>query len=262
MITITSMVKNMNGFFQLKQSEEALVKASENLVSLQQLFAERNRASSASPSPLAQSNIRKQNQSIQDVNNAVSLNQVTDNAIGSAAELLLKMKDVAIKANNVELSEDERNAIKKDVSQLAEQLSEIGNKTTFNGINVFDNSQSLTIQIGFNNSISLNMDDIDSGGSNNADNLIKHIDDALNQINTTRSRLTTQQSSFGEAIEGLNAQFMQQDQISSSLKTAEHAQTLTEFLQEKLATQTSSSSLLNTSKGDRAYISALLVKAF
>ena len=112
------------------------------------------------------SQIRSNNQSIRNANDGISFTQVADGALSGANDVLQRIRELAVQAGNGTLSSDNRNTIQNEINQLSSQLTDIGKNTKFNGINVFGNgsaNNSLNIQVGFNQSISIELGNLSSG---------------------------------------------------------------------------------------------------
>jgi flagellin len=98
------------------------------------------------------------NQGIANGNSAVSLLQIADKSMAEQSNILDTIKSKLIQANTDTTSSDGREAIRKDISKLLEQLDNIAKQTNYNG-NVLlqagsdskEASTSLSFQIGETN---------------------------------------------------------------------------------------------------------------
>jgi len=166
MITVGSMVSSMNGFLQLQKSQQSLFDASSKLTSGKRINSAKDDPSGLAMANLMTSQIRENNQSIRNANDGISFTQVADGALSGANDVLQRIRELAVQAGNGTLSADNRNTIQNEINQLSSQLTDIGKNTKFNGINVFANvssAKSLNIQVGFNQSISLELGDLSTG---------------------------------------------------------------------------------------------------
>ena len=160
MITINSIVNNMNGFFQLQKSQQAMMDATTKLTSGKRINSAKDDPAGLAIANLFSSQIRATNQSIRNANDGISLTQVADGALGSANDILQRMRELSVQAGNGTLNKSNRDNIQAEISQLTEQLGDIGKNTKFNGISVFQNNKSLNIQVGFNQQVSLKLGDL------------------------------------------------------------------------------------------------------
>ncbi len=78
------------------------------------------------------------------------LNQA-DNSLQQINENILKIRDLALKASNGTLSQDERDLLKIEAQGYADQITNIAQSTKFNNLTLLDGSlTSLKLQIGAN----------------------------------------------------------------------------------------------------------------
>ena len=73
------------------------------------------------------------NQGIANGNSAVSLLQIADKSMGDQSNILDTIKSKLIQANTDTTSDDGREAIRKDINKLLEQLDNIAEQTNYNG---------------------------------------------------------------------------------------------------------------------------------
>jgi len=175
MITVGSMVSSMNGFLQLQRSQQSLFDASSKLTSGKRINSAKDDPAGLAIANLMTSQIRSNNQSIRNANDGISFTQVADGALSGANDILQRVRELAVQAGNGTLSANNRGTIQNEIDQLSNQLSDIGKNTKFNGINVFGSGSSTTalnIQVGFNQSISLELGNLSSsalsGGINSS----------------------------------------------------------------------------------------------
>ena len=77
-------------------------------------------------------------QSISNANSANALVQIADKAMGEQSNILDIVKTKLIQASTQTTSDEGREAIRKDVAKLLEQLDNIAGQTNYNGINLLD----------------------------------------------------------------------------------------------------------------------------
>ncbi|NQY64256.1 MAG: flagellin FliC [Alteromonadaceae bacterium] len=278
MITIGTMVNNRNGFFQLRKSEQALFDASAKLISGKRINSAKDDPSGLARANLLTSQIRSNNQSIRNANDGISLTQVADSALAGANDTLQRIRELAVQASNGTLNDANRKTIQTEINQLTEQLGDIGDNTKFNGINVFEgsggNGNTLNIQVGFNQSISLELGELSisslSDGLNSnssaanvanvedAGNLIENIDSVISQIGQTRSSLGATQSRFLSTINNLSESMIQSQSARSIIEDADYARSISEFIQARLAQQVSNNVFVKSMEAEKAFISQLI----
>ena len=140
--------------------------------------------------------------------------------------ILQRMRELAVQSRNDSNSSDDRDALNKEFSQMAAELTRIAGSTNLNGKNLLDGSAStMTFQVGSNtgatNQITLDLTakfDADSLGitsgitiagsdstvaETNFSAAVGAIDDALKTINATRADLGAAQNRFSTTISNL-----------------------------------------------------------
>lgn len=73
-------------------------------------------------------------------NDAISIVQVADGSLSEIHEVLQRMNELAVKASNGTLTEDDRKTIQEEVTLLKEEIERMANTTQFNGQNILDGS--------------------------------------------------------------------------------------------------------------------------
>jgi len=100
--------------------------------------------------------IRGMAKAIGNVNDAISMTQTAEGAIGSVSDILQRMRELAVQAGSGTMNDSDRSSLQLEVSQLKQQIDEIANKTNHNNIKLLDGSaQNITIQSGVNSGDSM-----------------------------------------------------------------------------------------------------------
>lgn len=198
-------------------------------------------------------------QSISNANSAVAMIQIADKAMGEQSNILDIVKAKLIQASTSTTSDEGRQAISKDINKLLNQLDSIASQTNYNGISLlqegeFDTDQALglTFQIGEkeNNTILLNsvirantkglagtdLDDLkfESGSSvgltqEQARGHLKHIDTAINNLNTMRSDYGSVQNQIESATRNMMTQKTNIAAAESVIRDIDYAQESANF---------------------------------
>ena len=88
---------------------------------------------------------------IRNANDAISLTQTAEGALGSVENMLQRMRELAVQGGNSTLNSADRAQIQAEVDQLSAEIDSIARKTHFNGNQLLDGaSKSLAFQIGAN----------------------------------------------------------------------------------------------------------------
>ena len=102
------------------------------------------------------SQVRSLGVAIRNSNDAISMTQTAEGALGETESILQRIRELSVQAGNSTLSNSDRVMIQAEVNSLMDEIDSIAEKTNFNGVKLLDGSnQSLTFQIGINDTDSL-----------------------------------------------------------------------------------------------------------
>ena len=93
-------------------------------------------------SELMRADIAALNQGVRNANDAISLIQTADGALGVIDEKLIRMKELAEQASTGTYDSTQRLMIDSEYQQMASEITRIANATDFNGIKLLDGSLS------------------------------------------------------------------------------------------------------------------------
>ena len=95
--------------------------------------------------------IRGLNQAGRNANDAISLTQTAEGALGSSGENLQRIRELAVQSANATNSASDRAALQAEAAQLIAEITRVGTQTEFNGIKLLDGSFSAqAFQVGAN----------------------------------------------------------------------------------------------------------------
>ena len=102
------------------------------------------------------SQIRGLNQAIRNVNDGIGMIQTADGSMKEVAELLQRMRELAVQAANGSYTANDRQALDNEFQQLSGEIDRIATDTQWNGKNLLDGtgfaSSTATFQVGANDS--------------------------------------------------------------------------------------------------------------
>lgn len=95
--------------------------------------------------------IRGMNQAARNANDAISLSQTAEGGLGSAANSLQRIRELAVQAANATNSSSDRAALQAEVAAQIAEIQRIGDQTEFNGTRLLDGTfTKQTFQVGPN----------------------------------------------------------------------------------------------------------------
>ena len=97
---------------------------------------------------LMRADVAALNQGVRNANDAISLLQTADGALGVIDEKLIRMKELAEQAATGTYDSTQRLMIESEYQQMASEITRIANATDFNGIKLLDGTLSSDTQTG------------------------------------------------------------------------------------------------------------------
>ncbi|MBW8828489.1 MAG: flagellin [Burkholderiales bacterium] len=95
--------------------------------------------------------IRGLNQASRNANDAISLSQTAESALGNIGDNLQRIRELAVQSANATNSDSDRAALQSESSQLMSEVQRVSGQANFNGINLLDGSfTSKAFQVGAN----------------------------------------------------------------------------------------------------------------
>jgi flagellin len=134
----------------------------------------------------------------------VSLVQTAEGALNEVHSMLQRVRDLKVQYENGTLDSDDKSSIVAEVKQLAEEITEISEKTEFNGITLLDGAGgsggTISFQVGANTDETISVTTKDVAGASGTGAIdgvsdtagweavsLDDIDTAINNVSTIRS---------------------------------------------------------------------------
>ncbi|MCE1037199.1 flagellin FliC [Pseudomonas monteilii] len=170
------------------------------------------------------SQIRGQTMAIKNANDGISIAQTAEGAMQEQTNILQRMRELAVQANNSSNSDQDRIALNTEFASMSDELTRIANSTQLNGKNLLNSSVTMSFQVGSNtgseNQITITLADLtattlsvdkgsfaisgaDSDIAANFSAAVNAIDSALQTINSTRADLGAAQNRLTSTINNL-----------------------------------------------------------
>ena len=156
-----------------------------------------------------QSQIKGMNVAIRNANDAVSMAQTAEGALGKVSDMLQRMRELSVQSVNATNSTGDRSNLDGEFQELGKEIVRTLAGTTFNGITILGaNAGSLAFQIGAgtttNDSITVTTTRLDNAANITAvtsGNITSMgtATTAINNLDTAIDAITTQRASFGAA---------------------------------------------------------------
>jgi flagellin len=189
------------------------------------------------------SQIRGMGQAARNANDAISLSQVAEGALGQSSNILQRVRELSIQSANATNSAQDRLSLQSEVNQLVSELDRISSSTSFNGTKLLDgsfNAQSFQIGAEANQTISVSVSgataDILGVSKAETNNATNGISNATNSGSLVTSTLTVGGADSATALAAnVTAQTITTTDINGTVDSASIA--VTDNLQSEILTK-------------------------
>lgn len=160
---INTNIASLNTQRTLNSSQSMQAQALQRLSSGLRINSAKDDAAGLAISERFTTQIRGLNQATRNANDAISLTQTAEGALGSISNNLQRVRELAVQAANATNNASDRQALQDEVSQLVQEIDRVATATQFNGVNLLDGSFSAkAFQVGANVSQTITVDQIAS----------------------------------------------------------------------------------------------------
>jgi|NOAtaT_6_FD_contig_51_335328_length_960_multi_2_in_0_out_0_1 flagellin len=101
--------------------------------------------------------IRGMDQARRNISDGVGMISTIDGALGTVQDNLQRIRELTVQALNGTNSNDERDAIQREINERVTAINDMGTQAQFNGVNLLKGTQNITLQIGANDGNNLTM---------------------------------------------------------------------------------------------------------
>jgi flagellin len=140
----------LNTYRQLQGANNAQSNSMEKLSSGLRINNASDDAAGLAISEKMRGQIRGLEQATRNAQDGISLVQTAEGALNESHSILQRMRELSVQSANDTNTSTDRAELQKEVDQLSQELSRIGNNTEFNTQNLLDGSFKGTFQIGAN----------------------------------------------------------------------------------------------------------------
>jgi len=244
----------------LKRNQSYMEKSMQRLSTGLRINSAADDPSGLAISEKMRSQIRSLKQAQNNVQDAVSFLQTADGALQQTTDVLHRMRELTVKAQNTGvLSESEKNAIATELSSLRDEIDRISKTTTFNTKNLLNGSLSgnnaavfqigassddcdrISVSIDDMSSIGLSEDDnrfsIDISNGDSANQTLKNIDSALEKVSLQRSSLGATQNRLEYTMNNLETTEENLTAADSRIRDVDMAEEMVNYIKYSMLTK-------------------------
>ncbi len=234
--TINTNSVSLNAQRNLSASQMSLSTSMQRLSSGLRVNSAKDDAAGLAISERMNAQSRGMSVAIRNANDAISLSQTAEGALGKTSDMLQRMRELAVQSANATNNADDRTSLDAEFSQLQSEIGRLLNVSAFNGTALFGTTGTLDFQVGagttVNDVVQISQNALTggtagtSGGLTAADtaadvmetvitgadigasataatDAIKDIDIAIDKINSERATYGASQNRFDAIISNL-----------------------------------------------------------
>ena len=209
--TINTNVSSLNAQRNLNTSQSSLATSMQRLSSGLRINSAKDDAAGLAIADRMNTQIRGISVAIRNANDGISLAQTAEGALATVTDVLQRMRELAIQAQNGSNGTGDRANLDTEFQQLRAEIDRIATQTKFNGTAIVGaGAATQTFQVGANNGDTMTITTSavtaptgDVTTQTNASAAVTAIDTALDTITTSRATYGAAMSRFEFAISNL-----------------------------------------------------------
>lgn len=277
MIGVQTNVPSLNAQRHLNSTSNALQGNIAKLSSGFRINSAADDAAGLAVSEEMKSDIRSLGQASRNANDAVSMVQTAEGALGQVHNILGRMKELSVQANSDGINDTQRAHIDTEFQELVAEIDDIASTTSFNGNDLLDGSYSGTFQVGVEATDTLTIgitqgfaaaDLEDSGGTTNlgavdlstttnAVTAMGVIDNAISVVSEQRASLGASQNRLEMKIENLSVTRENLEAANSRIRDVDVASEMASMTKNQILMQAGASMLAQANSGPQIALSLL-----
>jgi flagellin len=146
---------SLNAQRNLSTSQSSLALSMQRLSSGLRVNSAKDDAAGLAIAERMQAQIRGMNVAVRNANDAISMSQTAEGALGKVGDMLQRMRELAVQAANGTNSTSDRTSLNDEYLQLARESARTLGGTQFNGQNILATTTNSTFQVGANTTSTL-----------------------------------------------------------------------------------------------------------
>jgi flagellin len=251
MPSINTNLISLNAQRNLKASQGELATSIQRLSSGLRVNTARDDAAGLAIAERMNTQVRGMNVAMRNTNDAISLAQVAEGALGKTGDMFQRMRELAVQAANGTNNTDDLASLNREFVQMAQEVTRTLGGTQFNGVTILSSTGSNNFQIGANNNTLIDRLSFDNyawtsaaaitavtgtavitgtqtptmqiTNQANAQTAIAGIDTALNEINNQRATWGARQNRFENVVSNLMSAVENQAAARGRIVDADYA---------------------------------------
>ncbi len=231
---------SLNAQRNLNSSQNSLATSLQRLSSGYRVNSAKDDAAGLAIAERMNAQVKGMNVAIRNANDAISMSQTAEGALGKVGDMLQRMRELAVQSANATNGTSDRANLDAEFQQLGDEMVRVLAGTKFNGLAILGaDAGALNFQVGAgttaNDTIAVTTTRLDnnagitaiSGGditsAANATTAMNNIDTAINLVSTNRATFGAVQNRFESVIGNLQVSVENQESARSRIMDADFA---------------------------------------
>jgi flagellin len=271
-LRINQNIAAMNAYRNLSVTDGQMSKSLEKLSSGFRINRAADDAAGLAISEGLRSQVGGLKTAVRNAQDGVSVVQTAEGALTEVHAILQRGRDQQVQAANGSNNADSLAAINSELNSLADEITAIGTRTNFNGVDLLSGSASLTFQVGANtaDTLTVDMSGVDlataaaaltTAAGNNATAGsaadIDLIDAQITQISTARADLGASQNRLEHTINSLSVAVENLSASESRIRDTDMAQEMVSFTRSQILSQAGTAMLAQANQAPQNVLQLL-----
>ena len=242
MIPYITNIASTQTIFHINRNNRLLNQSINALATGSKVNSDTGRLAEKSIAVLVQKDNKAYEKAQQVANNGISLLQTADSALNSMSNILTQMYELTQEAADTTISAAQRTNLDTEFDELKLEINRISNSTEFNGIKLLDGTLNSDLLVGINNNANdkINITILDSDASQlgsgtmldqvtisanaaQAQNMLKFVNAAIDDINSRRATVGAKITRFTETSDYLSSRIIYGDDYRSRIEDVDVA---------------------------------------
>src|SRR6058998_1546788 len=267
-LRIQNNVEAFNAHRNLSMTESSLATSMERLSSGYRINRAADDAAGLAISERLRGQINGLEQAQRNGQDAISLVQTAEGSLTEVHAMLQRVRELAVQYKNGSLSSSDRSAIQSEVNMLASEIERIGTTAQFNGIQLLNQSQTISFQVGAEDGEIITVTTVSLGSSAGVGTLynvlsstgttdISEIDAAIDNVSAQRAQFGAVQNRLEYTLQ--NAAIYQENLTASEsrIRDVDMASEMVNFTKLQILQQAGTSMLAQANQASQGVLTLL-----
>lgn len=275
MSVINTNIKSLISQQALNKNGRALSAAMEQLSTGKRINSAADDAAGLAISNRMTAQIRGLDQAIRNANDGISMLQTAEGALSEVTNMLQRIRELAVQAANDTYSDEDRESLQLEVTELISEIDRIGNNTMWNGMYLFagdiGSEGDFSIQVGVGDSVDsvidgtlypmdaaeLGVDALDISTAGDAQSAMLSIDTAITSIDNWRAEYGAKINRLTYASDNISNVLLNTTESRSRILDADYAKASSELSRTQIIQQAATAVLAQANTDQQTVLKLL-----